>query len=80
MRTAPSPTTPRSKWDGKDYEHLATNAQFDMKRSAGIGVRIFLPMVGLMGLDWAYGFDKVYNNGSYSKGGSQFHFILGQEF
>ena len=53
---------------------------FDMKRSAGIGVRIFLPMVGLMGLDWAYGFDKVYNNGSYSKGGSQFHFILGQEF
>ena len=65
MRTAPST---------KDFN------PFDMKRSAGIGVRIFLPMVGLMGLDWAYGFDKVYNNGSYSKGGSQFHFILGQEF
>lgn len=31
-----------------------------MKRSAGIGVRIFLPMVGLMGIDWAYGFDKVF--------------------
>ena len=32
---------------------------FDMKRSAGVGVRIFLPMVGLMGIDWAYGFDKA---------------------
>ena len=53
---------------------------FEMKRSAGVGIRIFLPMVGLMGLDWAYGFDNVYNNGTYSKGGSQFHFILGQEF
>ena len=51
---------------------------FDMKRSAGLGVRIFLPMVGLMGIDWAYGFDKAYAGSS--KGGSQFHFILGQEF
>ena len=49
---------------------------FDMKRSAGIGVRIFLPMVGMMGIDWAYGFDKVFG----TKGGSNFHFILGQEF
>ena len=51
----------------------------DLKRSAGLGVRIFLPMVGLMGIDWAYGFDKPFATGS-SKGGSQFHFILGQEF
>ncbi len=50
---------------------------FDMKRSAGFGIRIFLPMVGLMGLDWAYGFDKTIGG---SKGGSNFHFILGQEF
>ena len=49
---------------------------FDMKRSAGVGVRIFLPMVGLMGIDWAYGFDSVWGK----KGGSQFHFVLGQEF
>ena len=49
---------------------------FDMKRSAGLGVRIFLPMVGMMGIDWAYGFDTVFGK----KGGSQFHFILGQEF
>ncbi|MBR6980644.1 MAG: outer membrane protein assembly factor BamA [Prevotella sp.] len=49
---------------------------FDMKRSAGAGVRIFLPMVGMMGIDWAYGFDNVWGK----KGGSQFHFVLGQEF
>ncbi len=49
---------------------------FEMKRSAGAGVRIFLPMVGLIGIDYAYGFDKVFGQ----KGGAQFHFILGQEF
>ncbi|MBQ9164441.1 MAG: BamA/TamA family outer membrane protein [Bacteroidaceae bacterium] len=51
---------------------------FDMKRSAGVGVRIFLPMVGMMGIDWGYGFDKVFGSKKY--GGSQFHFVLGQEF
>ncbi len=51
---------------------------FQLKRSAGGGVRIFLPMVGMMGIDWAYGFDKI--NGSSSYSGSQFHFIIGQEF
>ncbi|MBQ0023096.1 MAG: BamA/TamA family outer membrane protein [Prevotellaceae bacterium] len=51
---------------------------FDMKRSAGVGVRIFLPMVGMMGIDWAYGFDNIRGTKSYS--GSQFHFVLGQEF
>ncbi|UBE40566.1 outer membrane protein assembly factor BamA [Bacteroides stercoris] len=51
---------------------------FDLKRSAGVGVRIFLPMIGMMGIDWAYGFDKVLGSKQY--GGSQFHFILGQEF
>ena len=49
---------------------------FDMKRSAGLGVRIFLPMVGLMGLDWAYGFDKVYATTRRQP----LPFILGQEF
>lgn len=51
---------------------------FDMKRSAGVGVRILLPMVGLMGIDWAYGFQKTING--QNVGGSQFHFIIGQEF
>jgi len=49
---------------------------FNLKRSAGVGLRIFLPMVGMMGIDWAYGFDKVFGQ----RGGSHFHFILGQEF
>ena len=51
---------------------------FQLKRSAGVGVRILLPMIGMMGIDWAYGFDKI--NGSTQYSGSQFHFIIGQEF
>ena len=51
---------------------------FQLKRSAGVGVRNFLPMIGMMGIDWAYGFDKI--NGSTQYSGSQFHFIIGQEF
>ena len=49
---------------------------FSLKRSAGFGVRVILPMVGMMGIDWAYGFDKVRGE----RGGSHFHFVLGQEF
>ena len=65
--------------EGGNAWHEAKNFNpFELKRSAGLGVRIFLPMVGLMGIDWAYGFDKAYTGSS--KGGSQFHFILGQEF
>jgi len=47
---------------------------FQIKRSAGVGVRIFLPMVGLLGVDWGYGFDGP----AGSK--SQFHFVIGQQF
>ena len=47
---------------------------FHIKRSAGVGVRIFLPMVGLLGVDWGYGFDDTKN------GGSHFHFVIGQQF
>ena len=47
---------------------------FEIKRSAGVGVRIFLPMVGLLGVDWGYGFDGP----AGSK--SQFHFVIGQQF
>ncbi|MPN17140.1 hypothetical protein SDC9_164490 [bioreactor metagenome] len=53
---------------------------FDLKRSAGVGARIYLPMIGLMGIDWAYGFDSVYGRGTREKGKGQFHFIIGQEF
>lgn len=61
---------------GNAWTSVKNFSPFDLKRSAGLGVRIYLPMVGMMGIDWAYGFDKVRG----TKGGSHFHFILGQEF
>ncbi len=60
---------------GNCFNKISDYNPFDLKRTAGIGVRIFLPMFGMMGIDWGYGFDKV--NGTVS--GSQFHFVLGQE-
>lgn len=51
---------------------------FKLHRSAGVGVRIFLPMFGLMGIDWGYGFDEV--PGNTGAAGSQFHFVIGQQF
>ena len=51
---------------------------FKLHRSAGVGVRIFLPMFGLMGIDWGYGFDEV--TGVPDAAGSQFHFVIGQQF
>lgn len=63
---------------GNAWQNLKDFSPFDLKRSAGVGVRIFLPMIGMMGIDWAYGFDKV--NGQRNAGGSNFHFIIGQEF
>ena len=51
---------------------------FKLHRSAGAGVRIFLPMFGLMGIDWGYGFDEV--SGQTDAAGSQFHFVIGQQF
>ena len=48
---------------------------FQIRRSAGVGVRVFLPMIGLLGVDWGYGFDNHDGHG-----GSQFHFVIGQQF
>lgn len=61
---------------GNAWTEVKNFSPFNLKRSAGAGLRIFLPMVGMMGIDWAYGFDKVFGQ----RGGSHFHFILGQEF
>lgn len=63
---------------GNAWTEVGKFNPFSLKRSAGVGVRIFLPMIGMMGIDWAYGFDKIMGSSQY--GGSQFHFILGQEF
>jgi outer membrane protein insertion porin family len=51
---------------------------FSANRSVGLGVRIFLPVFGLLGLDWGYGLDKLPNNPDAS--GAQFHFSIGQQF
>lgn len=51
---------------------------FNLKRSAGAGLRLFLPIVGMFGIDWGYGFDRVPNTNK--KGGSQFHFSIGKQF
>ncbi len=61
---------------GNAWTDIKAFNPFDIKRSAGVGARIFLPMIGMMGIDWGYGFDKVFGE----KGGSNFHFVLGQEF
>ena len=63
---------------GNAWSNIKDFNPLDMKRSLGVGVRIFLPMVGLLGIDWAYGFDNVFGSKTYA--GSHFHFILGQEF
>ena len=59
---------------GNCWSDIRDFRPFQIKRSAGVGVRIFLPMIGLLGVDWGYGFDDSVN------GGSQFHFVLGQQF
>ena len=62
---------------GNCWDSIEKFNPFQIKRSAGVGARIFLPMVGLLGIDWGYGFDL---DASGRKGGSQFHFIIGQQF
>ena len=51
---------------------------FEIKRAAGIGMRIFLPMFGMLGVDWGYSFDDIIGKPSANK--SQFHFVIGQQF
>lgn len=63
---------------GNCWDSISKFNPFELKRSVGVGARIFLPMIGLMGIDWAYGLDPVMGSRQYS--GSQIHFILGQEF
>ncbi|MFI3286238.1 MAG: outer membrane protein assembly factor BamA [Rikenellaceae bacterium] len=63
---------------GNGYSSWRDFAPFNIKRSAGLGVRLNLQVVGMLGIDWAYGFDPAV--GETSKSGSQFHFVLGQQF
>lgn len=63
---------------GNAWNNFSDYNPFQLHRSAGVGVRIFLPMFGLMGIDWGYGFDPV--PGQSDAAGSQFHFTIGQQF
>lgn len=63
---------------GAVYQDFKTYSPFKLQRSAGAGVRVFMPMFGLLGIDFGYGFDK--SPGTNQKGGWQTHFILGQQF
>lgn len=61
---------------GNCWTSVSDFAPFNLKRSAGVGARVYLSVLGFLGIDWAYGFDKVWGR----RGGSQLHFVLGQEF
>ena len=63
---------------GNAFDSWKEFSPFKIKRSAGFGVRLYLPVVGMLGIDWGYGFDPPAN--STTKSGSQFHFVLGQQF
>lgn len=53
---------------------------FNLKRSAGVGIRLYMPMFGLLGIDWAYGFDQDNAIRSVGPSGTKFHFVIGREF
>ena len=59
---------------GNSWSDIRDFRPFQIKRSAGVGVRVYLPMIGLLGVDWGWGFD----DSRYGK--SQFHFVIGQQF
>ncbi|MDP3435769.1 MAG: BamA/TamA family outer membrane protein, partial [Bacteroidales bacterium] len=62
---------------GNSWSDIRDFNPFSIKRSAGFGVRVLLPIVGMLGIDWGYGFDPVE---SKAKSGSNFHFVIGQQF
>ena len=63
---------------GNGFASWKEFSPFKIKRSAGVGVRLYLPIVGLLGIDWGYGFDPA--AGQTKRSGSQFHFVIGQNF
>ena len=64
---------------GNAFNSIKDYNPFNLKRTAGVGVRIVLPMFGMMGIDWGYGFDRQVGDTSGKAHGGQFHFVLGQE-
>jgi outer membrane protein insertion porin family len=65
---------------GNSYLRFKEFNPFVFKRSAGFGIRVFLPIFGLLGLDWGYGFDEIPNTNPGDANQGQFHFSIGQQF
>lgn len=63
---------------GNSYDNFESFNPFELKRSAGLGIRIFMPAFGLLGIDFAHGFDPL--PGALVKSGWQTHFIIGRQF
>lgn len=62
---------------GNSWTDIRDFNPFQIKRSAGFGVRVLLPIVGMLGIDWGYGFDPIEDK---ARSGSNFHFVIGQQF
>ncbi|MCK5442457.1 MAG: outer membrane protein assembly factor BamA, partial [Maribacter sp.] len=65
---------------GNSFSNFQQFNPFQIKRSAGLGLRIFMPAFGLLGIDFGYGFDQDYRSNSTGPSGWQTHFIIGQQF
>ena len=68
---------------GNSYDNFSSYNPFELKRSAGVGIRIFMPAFGLLGIDFAHGYDAlpIYNNSPNAPiSGWQTHFIIGRQF
>ena len=63
---------------GSSFDSFKDYSPFDLKRSAGVGLRIFMPAFGLLGIDFGHGFDTL--PGQNEKNGWETHFIIGQQF
>lgn len=62
---------------GNSWSDIRDFNPFQIKRAAGFGVRVLLPIVGMLGIDWGYGFDPIEDK---TRSGSNFHFVIGQQF
>ena len=65
---------------GNGFDDFKDYSPFDIKRSAGVGVRVFMPAFGLLGVDFGYGFDSSNISNTGQPSGWQTHFIIGQQF
>src|SRR5690606_36125461 len=65
---------------GNSWEQAERFQPFKLNRSAGLGVRIFLPMFGLLGVDYGWGFDPIEGVSEKDRKIGNFHFMIGQQF